>query len=39
MSKMLANMEIFPEYVNVKGTQFPNIKTAFSELDKLGGSK
>ena len=39
MSKLLANMEMFPEYVNIKGTQFPSVKTAIPELQRLGGAQ
>ena len=35
MAKLLANMEFFPEYVSVKGTKFPGVKTAISKLGRM----
>ena len=37
MSKLLANMELFPEYVSIKGAKFPSVKKALTELETLGG--
>tara|TARA_Y100000593_G_scaffold9639_1_gene17488 strand:- start:7960 stop:15189 length:7230 start_codon:yes stop_codon:yes gene_type:complete len=35
MSKLLANMELFPEYVNIKGTNFPGVKSVISKMGRM----